>query len=57
MKFLLIALSFFASIANAHEDHMLADNVHIAYHIVFWTLVASIVLTFVYRYLQRKKKK
>lgn len=57
MKILLITLSFFTAFAHAHEDHMLAENVHLAYHIVFWALVVSIFAAVGYRYLQRDKKK
>lgn len=57
MKFILIALSFFASIANAHGDHTSADNAHIAYHVIFWGLVASVVLTLGYLYIQHTRKK
>jgi len=39
MKYLLTLICLFVtSNAMAHEDHALGENIHIAYHIAFWSL-------------------
>ena len=39
MKYLLTMICLvFASSVLAHEDHALDHNIHIAYHIAFWSL-------------------
>ena len=41
MKYLLTLICLVAtSSAMAHEDHVLGESVHFAYHIAFWSLCA-----------------
>jgi len=44
MKYLLTLICLFVtSSATAHEDHALGENIHIAYHLAFWSLCALVV--------------
>ena len=43
MKYLFTLIYLVAtSSAMAHEDHTLAESVHFAYHIAFWSLCALV---------------
>lgn len=54
--FTLICL-FVTSSAMAHEDHLLNDNFHIAYHIAFWSLCALVAYKGVVWFKARKGSK
>ncbi len=44
MKYLMTFLTLlFSSLALAHDDHYLNDNVHAFYHVVFYCLLAALV--------------
>jgi hypothetical protein len=43
MKYLFTLICLIVtSSAMAHEDHALGESVHVAYHIVFWSLCALV---------------
>ena len=54
--FALICLAMTSS-AMAHEDRALGESVHLAYHIVFWSLSALIAYKGVVWFKARKSSK
>lgn len=58
MKYLFTLICLFVtSSAMAHEDHALGQNVHFAYHIVFWSLCAVVAYKGVVWLKARKSRK
>jgi hypothetical protein len=58
MKYLFTLICLIVtSSAMAHEDHALGESVHVAYHIVFWSLCALVAYKGVVWFKARRNNK
>lgn len=58
MKYLFtLLLLLTSSVAFAHEDHALGEGaLHLAYHLIFWTLFACVIYKGSQLYISLRKK-